>query len=958
MAAILIVDDAPIHRRFLAGLLRDNGHDVSEAKHGSEGLAMARAQCPDLVITDVLMPGMDGYEFVRELRLDPPTSSIPVLFYTPPYAERDARALAEATGRAYVLPKSAEPDEVLKLVGQVLDAQPLTAQPATNGGAADARGHLRLLNTTLRKTNTDLRGENARLRALINIGLDLASRPGSIRFLQQVCEDASDLFGATYATLGIVDLDDRTVKHVVSCGIDAARWVAPGDPLPHFLDPVIGDRQTLRGDNATGAVRLALPALHPEVRAFLVTPIASAAHVHGWICLVGNEGIEFTHDDEELLSALGGQIGRIYALEHEIAERAATEVALRHERDRSQRYLDAAEVMLIALDMDGRITLANRYASEVLGWSTTELVGRYWEAVCVPERLRAGFKQRFDQVVDGDVSVVESRALTKSGDERLVEWHNTLLRDDDGVVTGTLSSGIDYTDRNEAILALRVAADRTRFALEAAGVGIWDMNYRTGVLEWSEILESQYGLKKGTFAGTFDGFIERVHPLDRESLLESMAAASESGGEFSVQNRTLWPDGTIRWLSGTGRIDLGDDGKPVRGVGVSLDVTESRLMEQQYQQAQKMEAIGRLAGGVAHDFNNLLTVILGNCELLLGHFDSRDPRHDDIMEIQKAGVSAAGLTRQLLAFSRKQIIEPTLLDLNQVLSDMRAMIGRLIGEDVKVIMHLPPALGTVMADRGQVEQIIVNLAVNARDAMPKGGTLTIETANVELDEAYTASHLEVAAGKYVALTVSDSGTGMTAETKSHLFEPFFTTKEVGKGTGLGLATVHGIVKRSGGTVNVYSEVGLGTSFRAYFPQVDASQFAATPAPVLIGSDDVPATVLVVEDAEGLRELTRRMLERQGFIVLLAAEAEEALRMFELHPGIDVMLTDVVMPGDSGPELARKLREKIPALRVVYMSGYTEEAIVHHGVLAPGISFLHKPFTSEALGRKIREARVS
>jgi two-component system, cell cycle sensor histidine kinase and response regulator CckA len=367
-----------------------------------------------------------------------------------------------------------------------------------------------------------------------------------------------------------------------------------------------------------------------------------------------------------------------------------------------------------------------------------------------------------------------------------------------------------------------------------------------------------------------------------------------------------------------------------------------------------MEAIGRLAGGVAHDFNNLLTVILGHCDLLLTDMDPDDPRQDDIMEIQKAGVSAAGLTRQLLAFSRKQIIEPALLDLNLVVADTRAMLGRLVGEDVKIMLALRPGLARVMADRGQVEQIVVNLAVNARDAMPGGGTLTIETANVELDEHYTTTHLAVKPGPYVVLTVSDSGTGMTPEVRGRLFEPFFTTKEVGKGTGLGLATVYGIVARCGGSISVYSEIGLGTSFKVYFPRTNAAEPVAVAMRPVARVQTGTHTVLVVEDAEGLRDLTRKLLERQGYTVLAAANADEALQLFKRNASIDVVLTDVVMPGASGPELTRRLVEERPGLKVVYMSGYTEEAIVHHGVLNPGIAFLNKPFTSDALGRKLRD----
>jgi two-component system cell cycle sensor histidine kinase/response regulator CckA len=395
-------------------------------------------------------------------------------------------------------------------------------------------------------------------------------------------------------------------------------------------------------------------------------------------------------------------------------------------------------------------------------------------------------------------------------------------------------------------------------------------------------------------------------------------------------------------------------GKPVGSQGIARDISERKRLERGLRQAQKMEAIGLLAGGVAHDFNNLLTVILGYCELLLAGLDAADPRQADMAEIQKAGARAAGLTRQLLAFSRKQIIDPTLLDLNVVAADMRAMLGRLIREDVKVVLTLRPELTLVKADRGQVEQIVMNLAVNARDAMPRGGTLTIETANVEIDENHSKTQLSVRPGPYVALTVTDTGTGMTPQVQARLFEPFFTTKELGHGTGLGLATVHGIVTQSGGSVTVDSAVGRGTSVTVYFPRADAAEIVAEARPPVARPLAGAETVLVVEDAEGLGELAKRLLERQGYSVLLAANADEALQLFEQNASVDVLLTDVVMPGASGPELTRRLMERRPTLKVLYMSGYTEEAIVQHGVLNPGVVFLQKPFTSETLGWKIRE----
>jgi two-component system cell cycle sensor histidine kinase/response regulator CckA len=544
--------------------------------------------------------------------------------------------------------------------------------------------------------------------------------------------------------------------------------------------------------------------------------------------------------------------------------------------------------------------------------------------------------------------------LHRDGREIPVSMVFLAHRGADGEVDFFYTVSRDITKWNQAVAALRTAEERMRFALAAADVGIWDMDYTTGVLRWSETMEAHHGLQPGTFGGTFEALVDRIHPDDRESALKVIEKAVKSGGDFQSLNRALWPDGTVRWLSGAGRILLGEHGEPTRGVGISQDVTARHALEEQFQQAQKMEAVGRLAGGVAHDFNNLLTVILGFCELLLADRDPDDPRQADIAEIQKAGTRGAGLTRQLLAFSRKQIIEPTLLDLNVVVADMRSMLGRLIGEDVKVVLGLGPELAPVKADRGQVEQVVMNLAVNAWDAMPKGGTLTIGTANVELDEHYAKTHLALKPGPYIGLTVTDTGTGMTPQVQARMFEPFFTTKESGKGTGLGMATVHGIVTASGGSVDVDSEVGKGTSFKVYFPRAQAEEsVVVAPTPVNRRRAE-GQTVLVVEDAEGVRELTRRLLQRQGYTVLVAANADEALRLFEQHSPIDLLLTDVVMPGASGPELTKRLVGERRALKVIYMSGYTGEAIIQHGVLKPGIAFLHKPFTSETLGQKIRE----
>lgn len=832
MATILVVDDLATNREVLVTLLGYQGHRMIEAADGSLGLAAARAERPDLIITDILMPVMDGYELVRQLRLDPATRSIPVIFYTAHYSQREARALSLSQGVSEILTKPAEAEEVLRIVARALD------RGTAGGGPVEIRAedsqfereHLRLLTDKLFETADDLRATNARLRALINIDLDLASERDSEGLLRRVCASACDLFGASYASLGILAPDGRTVERFVASGAPAADWTAPGERVNGLLARVVRERRAVRGEIPDGQPdRVGLPRLHPEATAYVAAPVASPTHVYGWLCLSADSGRTFSDEDEQLVVALAGQVGRVYenGYFHSLAQQRAD--ALRVERDRAQRYLDTATVILLALDLDKRVTLVNRYACDLLEWTADELQGRDWIETCVPERLRESLKDTLGELLSGSLPAGEYPVLTKSGQERIIEWRNTVLRDDAGDITSSLSSGADITERH--------------------------------------------------------------------------------------------------------------------------------ALELQVRQAQKMEAVGRLAGGVAHDFNNLLTVILGHCELLLPEFAEDDRRRVGIAEIQRAGNSAARLTRQLLTFSRREIVSPRVVDLNEIVVEVRALLGRLIGEDISIALDLLPRPARIKADRGQLEQVLVNLAVNARDAMAQGGTLTISTAEAELDAARVANLPGATAGHHVVLSVSDTGVGMTQDVQSHLFEPFFTTKEPGKGTGLGLATVHAIVQRAGGHLLVESEIDRGSTFRIYLPSAvapDAMVAATSPAS---RPRDRTQTVLVVEDAHALRELTRQLLEREGYRVLTAANASEALLHFEGDPGIDAVLTDVVMPGASGPELTRQLMKQRPGLKVIYMSGYNEEAILRHGIAHSSVAFLQKPFTSEALGRKLREVLV-
>jgi len=446
-----------------------------------------------------------------------------------------------------------------------------------------------------------------------------------------------------------------------------------------------------------------------------------------------------------------------------------------------------------------------------------------------------------------------------------------------------------------------------------------------------------------------------VHPEDLPLALELLGRVVRGelrpASQFRV--RTAKGDFRVGEFSATPQLY---EGRLVGILGIGRDVTERVQLEQQLRQAQKMEAVGRLAGGIAHDFNNILTAITGYADLLLEDLGATDPRRQDADEIHKAADRAAGLTRQLLAFSRQQVLQPTVLEVNTLVSDLEKMLRRLLGEDVALSTRLAPTTGRVKADPGQLEQVIMNLAVNARDAMPNGGKLTLETANVDLDDAYAADHYPARAGPFVMLAVSDTGIGMSEETQAHMFEPFFTTKEKGKGTGLGLATVYGIIKQSGGFIWVYSEVGQGTTFKLYLPRVEelaerASEPAQLPARPPRGTE----TVLVVEDEAPVRSVARQVLERHGYTVLEAPSAEAALDLAARYSGaIHLLLTDVVMPGLNGRQLASRLADLRPDARVIFMSGYTDEAVTRHGVLEPGSAYVQKPFTPDAIVRRVRE----
>jgi len=450
--------------------------------------------------------------------------------------------------------------------------------------------------------------------------------------------------------------------------------------------------------------------------------------------------------------------------------------------------------------------------------------------------------------------------------------------------------------------------------------------------------------------------LEQIHPEDREKVLQAAAEARRNGKGNNLEYRMRHKDGGWRTLESRASTIM-KDGEVERLVIVNRDVTERKHLEEQFRQSQKMEAVGRLSGGVAHDFNNLLGVIIGYGEIVQEGTATDSPLRGCVDEMLKAGHRAASLTRQLLAFSRQQVMDPKVLDLNLVVKDMEKMLKRLISEDIQLKTDLDPDLRRIKADQGQIEQVVMNLAVNARDAMPNGGELTLTTSNFYMDEDFVRRYpYPVSVGDYVLLTVTDNGIGMDAATRVRVFEPFFTTKEKGKGTGLGLSTVYGVVKQSGGYIEVHSEPGAGATFKIYLPKVEDALDPQKQSTELPDSLHGTETVLLVEDEVALRKLSRQLLELCGYQVLEAESGAEALKISREHKqAIHLLLTDVVMPGMSGRVLADQLVVQRPETQVVYMSGYTGQTVGEHGVLAEGSFFLPKPFTREALARKVRKA---
>lgn len=686
----------------------------------------------------------------------------------------------------------------------------------------------------------------------------------------------------------------------------------------------------------------------------------------------------------------------LYSVQRDIGEVVRAGKKLQDSESRVGALLEAAPVGVMGINKEGRILLANAHAEKIFGYSRGELLGMHMVAL-IPEEFRARHARH-------QAAYLVNPQLRPMGAERLLQGRrkdgssfpveigiNVIKRDDDLLITAIIE---DITKRmeiekellrakeeleqrveerttelyraNQDLLqqvrenkktldALRESQQRVSLHMMQTPLAAieWNLNYE--VVEWNPAAEKMFGYTRDEALGRHASFIVaedvRQHT---EEVLKNLVAGT--GGARSTNENVTKEGKTIlcEWYN-TSLVDK--DGRVVGIASLANDVTDYRKLEEQVRQSQRMEAVGRLAGGIAHDFNNLLGVILGYTDILQDAMPGNDPQRIRTEKIKNAGQRAASLVRQLLAFSRKQVLEPRVVNLNEMLQDMEHMLRRLITENIELQIHADPALKPVKVDPAQMEQVILNLVINARDAMPNGGKLTLETCNVTRDAQSALNQFASAAGEYVMLAVTDTGSGMDKATQARIFEPFFTTKERGKGTGLGLSSVYGIVKQSAGYITVHSEAGRGTSFTVYLPRADE----AVPAPAAPASQQrkkkevkCTETILVVEDDEALRGLTSDFLRSKGYTVLAASNGAEAISLVERpETVIDLLLSDVVMPGMSGPGLARKLAEMRPQLKVLCVSGYMQDSIVQDGELGPGMELLQKPYRLSELASRIR-----
>jgi len=929
MTRILIVDDLAENRYLLVSLFSGKGYAVDAAANGAEALALAQGSPPDLVITDIMMPVMDGFELCRRWKRDEVLRRVPFVVYTATYTDPKDERLILGLGADRFLVKPQQPEALLEVVREVLaEAARDSASVRPDPTVDDDRSLLSQHNEALMRKLQE---------KVLELEADAAARGRVEREYQTLFNEMLDGFAL----------------HEIVC--DAAG--APTDYRFLAVNPAFERMTGLKREDIVG--RTVLEVLPDTERRWIerygeVALTGEPAHFESHAAALGKH-FEVT--------AFRPATGQFVCMFQDVTERKLAEEALAANDALLRIASETARFGGWSVDLrTGTCTWSDAVADihgAPRGYSPPVADGIGFYAPEWRDRIDHAFAACATRGTPYDE---EMEITTTSGERRWVRTIGEAVRDERGEIRRIQGSFQDITAHKGSEVALRAERDRFQTYLDVAGVMFVALDPRGTVTlvnrKGCEIL----GLPEREILGRnwFDGFIPKSEAEKVKRVFDRIVAGDVAPAEFH-ENAVVAAGGRERLIAWHNSILRDDRGSFLGIVSSGEDVTdrrraerERRDLEAQLLQAQKMESIGRLAGGVAHDFNNLLAVIINRADFAAATLREGDPALEDVREIRKAGERASVLTRQLLAFSRKQVLETRVIDLGRVVAGMEGMLGRLLGEDIDIDIREGPGLGRVLADPGQIEQVIMNLAVNARDAMPNGGRLTIETVNTDLSEGSAEEHIAMPPVRYVAMSFSDTGEGMDEETCRRVFEPFFTTKERGEGTGLGLSIVYGIVKQSGGDIRVHSEPGRGTTFRIHLPQTDAplSVTASRPTPTAgLGTE----TVLIVEDELAVRRIVERILRRAGYDTLVAADAGEAVLLCEQHPrDVHLLLTDVVMPGMGGLQLAERLAAIRPRMKVLYMSGYADSAVVRQGVLEHGMHFIGKPFSSAELTRKVRQ----
>jgi PAS domain S-box-containing protein len=643
-----------------------------------------------------------------------------------------------------------------------------------------------------------------------------------------------------------------------------------------------------------------------------------------------------------------GEPKALIAVVTDITDSKTQQLAMMEETARWQMLMERSRDGIVIIDAGSiAVSDANPAFAEMLGYSREELLGMHpwdWDLRFTREEIEA--------MPVGDDIFFETKMRCRDGTVRNVEVSSTLTEFREKRQSFSICR--DITEHKLAEEELKGATQRLQLAVSSGHLGIWDWDIVNDVLVWNERMYELYGVSKDTFKISRETWEKCLHPDDLALALEETRAAFSGEKEYDFEFRILRPDGETKFIKTNGKVIRDEAGNPIRLIGMNQDITDRRHLQEQLRQAQKMEAIGQLAGGVAHDFNNILTAIYGHCSVLQMKMGNDAPFRSDIDHIYAAAEKAANLTRSLLAFSRKQIMSPKNVNLNELVMNVAKLLTRIIGEDIQLKAVCKGVPLRVFADSGQIEQVLMNLATNARDAMTNGGTLTIETGVQEIDESFIHAYGYGDVGKYVVLSISDTGKGMDAETSKKIFEPFFTTKEVGKGTGLGLSIVYGVIKQHNGYINVYSEPDEGTTFRIYLPQVhdeDADKEKEAPLEYpRMGSE----TVLVAEDDATIRELAGAFLRQYGYDVILAHDGEDAVEKFMASKEkIAIIVMDMIMPRKGGNEAYEEIRKVRSDVKILFMSGYSPDLLHDRGVFANGEEVLIKPIHPLELVRKVR-----